>query len=273
MSQNLSIENLFYRLNEVFSVKDISNKLVTAGSFEEAKSIHSQMKFDRVPIKEGEKIQTYYDCNSDSERKIETHEIISESTGVLEALNHLSKRDFFFVLSKNDITHIVHYSDLNNPLVFVPIYTLISYSEIAIRNFARSRNKDNTQEGIEKFLTCINQNIQNKYRIKVDDAVKRFKSKSKSKTQTDLYDELILDDELILLRELFRSQLNSNRVKNFEEFVDLGNSKIASYKDLRNKIMHSKPKIVKHKQDIEKWIEFMNFCQRTINAINEKVTY
>lgn len=273
MSQNLSIENLFYRLNEVFSVKDISNKLVTAGSFEEAKSIHFQMEFDRVPIKKGEKIRTYYDSNSDSEKKIKPHEMISESTGVLEALNHLSKRDFYFVLSGNDITHIVHYLDLNNPLVLVPIYTQISYGEIAIRNFARSKNKDNTPEGIEKFLTDISQNIQNKYRIKVDDAVERFESKSKSKTQTDLYDELNFDDELILLRELFRSQLDSNQVKNFKEFIDLGDSKIVSYRDLRNEIMHSKPEIVKQKQDIEKWIEFMNFCQRIINVINGKVTF
>ena len=273
MSQNLSIENLFYRLNEVFSVKDISNKLVTAGSFEEAKSIHFQMEFDRIPIKKGEKIRTYYDSNSDSEKKIKPHEMISESTGVLEALNHLSKRDFYFVLSGNDITHIVHYLDLNNPLVLVPIYTQISYGEIAIRNFARSKNKDNTPEGIEKFLTDISQNIQNKYRIKVDDAVERFESKSKSKTQTDLYDELNFDDELILLRELFRSQLDSNQVKNFEEFIDLGDSKIVSYRDLRNEIMHSKPEIVKQKQDIEKWIEFMNFCQRIINVINGKVTF
>jgi hypothetical protein len=273
MSENIPVDYVLSKLNEIFQVKDISNKLEAARSFEEAKSIHSQMEFDRVPIKEGEKIRTYYDSNSDSERKIEPHEIISESTGVLQTLNHLLNRDFYFVLSGNDITRIIHYSDLNNPLVLVPIYIQISYSEIAIRNFARTKNKDNTPEGIEKFLTDLNQNIKSKYKIKAKNAVKRFRNKLVNQTQTDLFDELNFDDELILLRELFRSQLDSNQVKNFEKFIDLGDSNIASYRDLRNEIMHSKPEIIKQKPDIRKWREFLNFCLRIIKAVNGEVTF
>ena len=273
MNVDISVDYVLFRLNEIFKVKYISKELVTARDIKEAMSIKSQMDFDRIPIKVNGKITIYYDSNSNSKKKISPEEIISESTGILETLRYLSKRDFYFVLSGSDITHIVHYSDLNNPLVLTPLYTQISYCEIAIRSFAGLERLNNTQNEIENFLNKINLNIKSNYKINVKRAVNQYKKKVKNQTQTDLFDELYLDDELILLRELFSMKLDSNQFKKFNDYIDLSDTYIKSYNDLRIKIMHAKPEIINQKSDISKWLDFMCSCQKAINVLNGKVRF
>ena len=273
MDEQIPVDYVLFRFNETFKVKDISKELVTAKDIIEAKRIKYKLNFDRIPIKIDGKITTYYDSNSNSEKKIEPEEIISESTGILEILSHLSRRDFYFVLSGNDITHIVHYADLNNPLVLTPLYTQISYCEIAIRNFARSKCGNNTQNGIEIFLNNINQNIKNSNTIDVNKAVRQYNAKLKNQTQTDLFDELYLSDELILLRELFQVKLTPDQLKKFNDYIDLSDNSITSYNHLRIKIMHAKPEIINQKSDIKKWLDFMNLCQKAINIVNGGVKF
>ena len=273
MNGDIPVDYVLFKLNETFQVKDIAKELVTAKDITEAKLIKSERDFDRIPIRIDGKITTYYDSNSNSEKQIDPGEIISDSTGILETLSYLSKKDFYFVLSGNDITHIVHYSDLNNQLVLTPLYTQISYCEIEIRNFARENCINNTENEIENFLSNINQNIEGDYKINVKRAVKQFNKKLKNQTQTDLFDELYLNDELILLRELFKVKLNSDQFKKFNDYIDLSDNSIRSYNELRTNIMHSKPEIIKQKSDISKWLDFMNFCQKAINVINGRVYF
>lgn len=274
MNKHIPVDYALFRLNEIFQVKEIANELVTAKDIQEAMTIRSHMDFDRIPIKVNGKVSTYYDFDSNSEKKIELQEIISESTGVLETIIYLSKRDFYFVLSGNDITHIVHYSDLSNPLVLTPLYTQISYCEIEIRKYARSNNTNNSESGIEQFLNNLNQKIpKDKKQIKVNVAVKHFKDKLANETQTDIFNELYFDDELILIRELFKLKLNASEFKKFSDYIDLSDKTITLHNKLRNEIMHSKPQIIKKKSDISGWLKFLDFCQKLINVINDRVSF
>lgn len=273
MNKDIPVDYVLFRLNETFQVKDIAKELVTAKDITEAININSKLDFDIIPIKVNGKITTYYDSKLNSEKKIEPQEVISESTGILETLSYLSRRDFYFVLSGNDITHIVHYSDLNSPLVLTPLYTQISYSEIAVRNFVRAYYSNIPQNGIENFLYKINQNIPDTYKINVERAIKQFRKKLKTQTQTDLFDELHLDDELILLRELFKLKLNPDQFKEFGSYIELSDQHIRSYNKLRIGIMHSKPEIIKQKSDINAWLKFLDFCQKIIKAVYGKVDF
>ena len=270
MSRQIPVDYVLYRLNEAFQVKDISNELVTTGGITEALGIKSQMDFDRIPIKVKGKITTYYDSKLDSEKKIDPQEIISESTGILETLSRLSRRDFYFVCSENDITHIVHYSDLNNPLVSLGIYAQIIYCEIAIRNFARSKNPSNLDYG-EKFLNDVKKHTGVK--LKVGRAKNKFQVKKSLQIETDFFDELYFDEELILFRELIKSGLDANGVKEFERFINLEDSRIVSLKDKRNEVMHSKPEIIKNQSDINEWLRFLQDCQNIISVIGGKTVY
>ena len=270
MNGQIPVDYVLYKLNGTFQVKDICIVLVTAKDITEAKSIKSQMDFDRVPIKVNGKITTYYDSKSDLEKKIEPEEIISESTGILETLSYLSRRDFYFILTGNDITHIVHYSDLNNPLVSLGIYAQITYCEIAIRDFARSKSPSNLDYG-EKFLNDINKH--HGVNINVGSAKYHFQVKKSLQTETDLFDELYFDEELILFRELIKSGLDASKIEKFEQLINLEDSKIESLKYKRNDVMHSKPEIIKKQSDIIEWLKFLQDCQNIISVIGGKTVF
>ncbi len=270
MTDTIPVDYVIFKLNEIFNVKDISSVLVTAENVGEAREIHSNRDFDRVPIKKAGSIDSFYDSNSDSEIQIKPEYILSESAGIYETLSYLSKRDFYFVLIGNGITHMVHYSDLNSPLVSIGIYTQIAYCEEAIRDFARLKNNNKTENGIENFLKDINNNITGK-EIRINSAKKHYEQKKQTQTETDLFDELYFDDELILFRELYHATLKDCQLEKFKKIINLEDTTINSDKDLRNEIMHSKPEIIKQKDDTKKWLSFLQRCQNIINTINGKV--
>ncbi|MHB8360221.1 MAG: hypothetical protein ACYDAO_00045 [Thermoplasmataceae archaeon] len=265
-----NVDWALFKIDQIFKVLDISNDLKTAKDSEEAKEIHNDYDYNRVPIRKNGVINEYYDTNTNAVVKIESNEIVESSLGILEIFSYLSKRDFYFVLTGNEITRIVHYSDLNYPLVLIGLYTQITYCEKAIRDFARSKANKNTESEIENFLNGINNNITGK-KIDINRAKRQFRQKKQTQIETDLFDELYFDDELILFRELYQGTLTGCRLEKFKEIINLEDEVINSDNALRNDIMHSKPEIIKQKDDTKKWLTFLQRCQNIINTINGKV--
>ena len=268
MAENkIKSDYLLSRINEMFKIVDISNKIVSAKNEEIAKQIHEVQDFDRVPIEDNDgNIKEYYDSNKNKTVQITPADLISESTGILETLSNLYPNKFYFVLTGNKITHIVHYSDLNNPIVLPGIYTLIAYCEIKIREYARENNTyGKTDNDIERFLTYIN--TKNSIKINIARAKKQLKTKIDNKIETNLLDELYLDDELIMFRELI-SMLNDERSNEFKKCVDLSDTTITSYNKLRNDIMHSNYQMIeKQSHDVEELGKFIKACQWIISYI------
>ncbi|WP_298277943.1 hypothetical protein [Ferroplasma sp.] len=259
------------RYSEMFKIVDISNEIVTAIDEEHAKKIHETQDFDRVPIEDNDgNIKEYYDTNATGTNKIikiESSDLISESTGILETLKYLSKKHFYFILTGNRITHIIHYSDLNNPIVLPGIYTQVAYCEIAIRDYAREKNKyGKTDSDIEKLLEDVNANSAG-LKIDIGRAKTQLINKRKNQIETNLLDELYFNEELILFREL-SSMLNGERFKEFRKCVNLDDTTIASYNTLRNDIMHSNYQIIeKQSHDIKELATFIETCQKIISYI------
>ena len=268
MTENkIESDYLLSRINEMFKIVDISNKIVSAKNEEKAKQVHVLRDFDRVPIEDKDgNIKEYYDSNEDKIVQITPADLVSESTGILKTLSSLYPNKFYFVLTGNKITHIVHYSDLNNPIVLPGIYTLIAYCEIKIREYAREKNTyGNADSDIEKLLTDIN--TRSSIKINISRAKSYLIKKMRAKIETNLLDELDFDDELILFREL-SLMLNDERFKEFKKCVVLSDNTIKSYYALRNDIMHSNYQMIeKQSHDIEELGAFINACQKLISYI------
>ena len=255
IKNSIKSDDLLPRINEMFKIVDISNKMVTARNEEEAKQIHGVLDFDRVPMENNDgNIKEYYDSNEDKTVQITPADLISGSSGSLETLSYLSEKHFYFILTGNNITHIVHYSDLNSPLVSLEIYSQIAYCEKAIRDYAIFNNKyENDKNGIKEFLNKINKNLTGRKNICIEQAEGRFNNK-----QTDDV-EINLLDELILFREISSSRSKGQTVKSTD--LNLEDTIIGSYKNLRNDIMHSKLIIKGHNDKINELIEFLKTCQ------------
>jgi hypothetical protein len=255
------VDYVLYKINKIFKVIDISNDLITAKDLAEAKEIHAKKDFDRIPIKKGRRILSYYDSKSGKILKIKPEETISGSMGILEIFSYLSKKDFYFVRIKNSRKHIVHYSDLNNPLLSVAIYAQVAYCEIAIRKLLREQNTNEADFG-EQFIRDLNGDVEG--------ALKQFKIKKRDHLETDLFDELYFEDELKMFREIIKFKLDQSKFQSFEKFIDLSDNIVKNFKNLRNDVMHSKPEIIRKNSDIEKWQKFLDTCQNIIKVISGK---
>ncbi len=259
---DVPLDYALFRINEAFKVKDISPSLVTATDKADAEKKHDLHHYDRIPIKGYRGINQYYDFIDSRLKKIRSDDMLSSSTGVLETLSHLSRRDFYFVLEGNDITNFVHYSDLNNPLVYIGIYAQILYCEKWIRDCLRFKVKQSTVNNLpnesdnEKFLTDINKRLSNG-KIDIKRAKCHFEAKKKAKIETDIFDELYFKEEFIISKELKLTEIDDTKIKKFN--------------DLRNSIMHASPQIIKQKSDIQAWLEFLQECQNIIRNINTDI--
>ena len=54
---------------------------------------------------------------------------MSDSTNLLDLINLLSNRKFYFIIKKNCVCGYIHFSDLNNPIVKLPLFVLFEAVE------------------------------------------------------------------------------------------------------------------------------------------------
>jgi hypothetical protein len=85
--------------------------------------------FNIIPIKRGRQIAGYYDRDSAETKPVTVHDLISDGTSILALVSILADRPFYFILAHARIAGYVHFSDLNNHLVKLTLYTIIEALE------------------------------------------------------------------------------------------------------------------------------------------------
>lgn len=246
------------RINEIFKAKDIASFLTTAGDLDDAKVVSEKSHFDRVPINKSSKIETYFDADTSCEKDIKPEDILDSAIGVLDTFSLLSKKDFYFIMEGNILSYFVHYSDLNNPLVSIGLYTQILYCEMEIRDFLRTKVSQELSVGkpgtsdyemyLKKWLTA-NQ---------LKKIKEQYQDKKNNNTETDILDELYFKMELKIAKE---NHLGSSA---------LDKKKIERYNQLRNNIMHANPQIIKQRSDIDEWLTLLSECRYIIGRVDKE---
>lgn len=262
---SVTINYVLFKLNEVFKVVDISSDLMKAEDKDSAANISSKYNYDRVPIESNGTVSEYFDSTDNKLHQITSESELSPDSGIIETFDYLSRRDYYYILQGNSLTSIVHYSDLNNPLMLLGVFAQISFCETEIRNFLRSRVKEETQTKQpdafqnEEFLSDVDKRLSG-IRINLTRSKSQFNDKVKTNSQTDIFDELYFDDELIISRAYGLTSLG------------LLDSDISNYNKLRNSITHSKPDIIKTKSDTGKWLTFLQECKTIIGKVSEELS-
>ncbi len=103
--------------------------------------LRRRLEFNIVPIKDNGKIVSYIERGRErSLKKIDLyHDVIGDGTSVLRLFDILSAREFCFVLSENHISGYIHFSDLNNRLINIALFNILTHYEGAIAELL-SRN-------------------------------------------------------------------------------------------------------------------------------------
>jgi hypothetical protein len=125
-----STELALEALARSFSVADLMvsvDELTRAESLEEARE--SFRNYDFVPYPAAGPIEGWFRKDTEKREALHAGILLSDSTGLIELPRFLARRPAYMVLRGNVVGGLVHYSDLNNPLLKLPLYVLFEAVE------------------------------------------------------------------------------------------------------------------------------------------------
>ncbi len=132
------------RLATTFTVRDImtpTTDLVCAPDEVQAIIVSDvNPDFDVIPIKQNGKLTGYFERSFRGTKKIAPSDLISDGTSLLDLVELLENRQFFFVLSRQQIQGYVHFSDLNHQLVKLTFYVILEALERVALGSIRGRD-------------------------------------------------------------------------------------------------------------------------------------
>src|SRR5208337_3084459 len=130
-----TLEETLKRLATTFTVRDImipSSELVCADDEDQASGVSdANPDFNVIPIRQDGKITGYFERNSRTAKKITPNDLIADGTKLLDLIEMLEHREFFFVLSseKAEGYGYIHFSDLNHHLMKLTFYVILAALE------------------------------------------------------------------------------------------------------------------------------------------------
>ena len=131
MSNN--VEDTLAQLGAAFAVRDIMVRYedlqLVDDESEARRFFEEQEDYDYTASPKTGRITTYYKRDELKGQQLRQEDLLSDGTGLLDLLDLLTARDFFFVLSANRICGFVHFSDLNDELVKLPLFVLLAAAE------------------------------------------------------------------------------------------------------------------------------------------------
>jgi len=120
-------------LSKTFTVRDVmvgEKRLVRGHDESEASQLLAKYPdFDVIPIPKSGDITSFLERGADAPKIVTTEDMVSDGTGVFDLVDVIAKRRHVFVLSRQSIAGYVHFSDLNNHLVKIPLFVLLESFE------------------------------------------------------------------------------------------------------------------------------------------------
>jgi hypothetical protein len=129
-------------LAQTFTARDIMvavDDLITANSDNSARNKLSRNRnLDMIPIMHGGSVSSFLERGSYRSSQIRPDNVISESTNILDLVDLLQSRRFYFIGTISNIKGLIHFSDLNNHLVKLPYFVIFEAFEEHLAEEIRS---------------------------------------------------------------------------------------------------------------------------------------
>lgn len=232
------------KLSSSFSVCDImisSEDIVSAINYEEAIKLLEVNDFDIIPIKNRNgKITGFLERDIKQTTNVNFELIISDATSILELIDYLENKKFIFVFRGNKIGGYIHFSDLNNELVKLPLYLL--FEAIESKLITELNGKINAEE-LRKILDT--------------ERVTFIKSKMERLKKSDAnlnWFSLLYFGEIVKLASLLN-------------IIIIKGNEIDTIAKVRNLISHSGTPLVEKHTDVKKLSDAKKICYRILEQI------
>lgn len=248
---DLETEHIIQQLSKAFTVKDIMKKreeMVTAKTAEEAYNISTKPDFpyDIIPLVSTDDNITGYSKKGESKgQSLYARNILSIETGLTDLPCLFEKHDFFFILEGNQIVGYVHFSDLNNNLIKIPLFVLYESLERKLWMMIRKRTREEDIQRVIKDYKRV-------------DFIQREHKRMKE-ANTDIGFSCILH-----FSEILDLALDFGIIDIMQRDAEL-------LKEFRNKVAHIKDEVmIETRQDIGRLVRLMAVSDKIIQELSDK---
>jgi hypothetical protein len=124
------MERALLKFNRILSAQDIMTPvqmLERADRLEDAIPLFEE--YDVVPYPKIGGIEGFFRHKTDELIDLRMEFLISDGTSLLDMPRLLDKMPFYFIIAGNKVTGYVHYSDLNKPVMKIPLFVLFQILE------------------------------------------------------------------------------------------------------------------------------------------------
>jgi hypothetical protein len=87
--------------------------------------LEAHLKFDVIPIRQADKLVSFLARGQSKPRTIQVQHVIGSETPIIDLTESLCNRRFVFVVGRHEVVGLVHFSDLNDPIVKLPYFVLL----------------------------------------------------------------------------------------------------------------------------------------------------
>lgn len=231
------------RLARRFVARDLMvprEELVCAEDLREAeKKLEAYPKFDIIPIRQAQRIVWFLERGQAKHRTIQVQHVIGPETPILDLLDSLCNQTFVFVVEKHEVVGLVHFSDLNDPIVKLPYFVLLEGVERQVTDSIKNLVQE---ELLSKFIGASDRVAA------IRDKMKRLKEKhAEREWVTVLY---------------FREILDAAR---YFGKLRLKDSEIADLSDVRTRVDHAAAKdLVEEHSDVKRLKDVVKLCSSVL---------
>lgn len=231
------------RSTPIFVVSDIMvpiDEFTRADNIESAHAVFdAHPDYDLLPIP-SQGVPTHVVFRSDmSKHKIDLSMLISEATAILHLPRLFSERhEAFFVLGDHDISGLVHFSDLNNPLCKIPFFALVHMVE-------------------RKYIETIKGHFSEQRAL---EALGSRKAQALFMRASDMANRDVLPFPAAAM--YFKELLTYSR---FYDFVKISDEEITDLNEFRNRFAHGGRTLITASKDCETLASIQRLCARLLD--------
>lgn len=222
------LEQTLTQLASTFTVRDImvpDTALVRAESVDHAtRLLEEHPDYDCIPLPVTGTIGAYVSRQDRKLHPLRQVDLISDGTSILALLDLLRQRPFYLVLASNEVKGFVHFSDLNNSLVKLPLFVLFEAIERHLSPLVAAHTP--SHDGLTSLLG----------QERFDELSQRVGSASAHQANRSLVDYLSFG-ELLLLAEHYG-------------LIAMRSADRGAVVDVRNRVAHSNRPLIKQHRDV-----------------------
>ncbi len=141
------------RLARRFVARDVMvprEELTCAEDHHDAEQkLETHPKFDVIPIRQADRLVWFLERGESKPRTIQVQHVIGPETPITDLVDSLCDQKFVFVIERHEVVGLIHFSDLNDPVVKLPYFVLLEGVE---RQAADSVKKLVQEELLPQFI-------------------------------------------------------------------------------------------------------------------------